>query len=624
MKKPYLFFHIFNGLSGNTSFRRRLFISFLAIAIPILAAMAIFSYLLTSNSTKQTLTQAQETELGHLNARLLSVYSDIESVSRDIILSSDIQDYMTTAGNEQTYPDDSAVSYTVSALMSGRDYIDSIVITGNTYTLFSTANAYTDKASFQGIREKWWYRDLLLQPRSFRWYPFSTITTQTYEAQQKGEIPIQINTHMLARSIYSVDSPSRRLGYLMIYVNNDYMQNLWRSTNWGTTTNLYLLDKDGNVIDSNRPLRDYSPLMKELGTAETNQFVRYDGSAYIYTCSDLGINGWRTCMITPYRELSKPLSNIAIILMILIIALVLLIFLMSTRSSYNMSRPIAVLSNIMDDYHGSDTATKEELEQDPVKQGDYLLAETYASRTDEIGDIYRSYAQLQERIQNLIQEIYVKNLEKKDAELALLQSQINPHFLYNTLDSINWLALMHDEEEISNMITALSDTFRLSLMKNSDYYVELSTEIEYVTSYLMLQKFRYGDKLEYSIHAPEDKSKLLIPRFILQPLTENSIKHGISKLPEGGRIDIDVAADDTLVITVKNDGTDIDLQKMSEILVYNPADSELLSFQPEGYGVQNIFRRIKVICGDEYGLAYAIERGRTVCKVTLPIKKAAP
>ncbi|MBQ9023246.1 MAG: sensor histidine kinase [Eubacterium sp.] len=609
MKKPDLFFHIFSGLPRNTSFRQRLFISFLVIAIPVLAAMAIFSYALTSNSTKQTLIQAQETQVGHLNARLLSVYSNIESISRDIILSSDIQDYMRDAGTNRSYPDDSAVSYTISALMTDRDFIDSIVITGNTYTLFSTTAAYTDKASFNGIREKWWYRDLLLQDRSAVWYSYATLSTQRMKAQQNGEIPDQINTQMLARPIYSVDTPGMRLGYLMIYTDNDYMQNLWRSLDWGSTTNLYLIDRDGNVIDSNRPMRDYSNLISEYGISDQNGFVRYEGSPYLYSCADLGINGWRTVMITPYNELNRPMSNIVIILLILIAALVFIIFLMSNRSSYHMARPIAVLSHIMDSYHGSDTVPDPE------------LVKPYEDRTDEIGDIYRSYAQLQERIQNLIQEIYVKNLEKKDAELALLQSQINPHFLYNTLDSINWLALMHDEEEISNMITALSDTFRLSLMKSNSYFVEMSAEAEYVSSYLMLQKFRYGDKLNYTVTVPPEAEKLYIPRFILQPLVENALKHGISKLPNGGKIDIEISVEENLIILVKNDGSDIDLEKMGDILVYHPSESELLSFKPEGYGVQNIFRRIKVICGEEYGLSYSVERARTVCRITLPIKE---
>ena len=609
MERKSIFFHIFNGLPRNTSFRGRLFLSFLTIAIPALAAMAIVSYLLTADSIRQTLTQAQETQLMHLNSRLTTVYSNIEGVSRDILLSSDIQSYLTKAAKDNSYPEDSAVSYTVSALMSGRDYIDSIVITGKNYTLFSTSSAYTDKASFQNIQEKWWYPYMISQNHTFAWYPYATLTAHSWRAQQFGEIPPQINTHMLARPIYEVNAPSNMLGYLMIYVSQDYMHNLWHDLNWGNTTNIFLLDKNNHVLDSNNSLRDYSEVMEQFGTRDGNELVRFNGAHYIYSCTDLGINDWKTVMITPYRELNRPMPTIAIVLIILIIALTFLIFIMSNRSSVNMSRPIIVLSQVMDAYHGSDT------EAPPH------LVSVYEQRTDEIGGIYRSYAQLQNRINSLIQEIYVKNLEKKDAELALLQSQINPHFLYNTLDSINWLALMHEEEEISNMVTALSDTFRLSLMKNNSYFVQLALEIEYIESYLMLQKFRYGDKLTYTIDVPEESKALFLPRFILQPLVENSLKHGIRALPNGGRISITVEVKQQLTIEVENDGNGIDLEKMSRILVYDPAESELLSFKSEGYGVQNIFRRIKVICGNEYGLAYSMRRGKTVCTVTLPIRK---
>ena len=602
MKKRGLFFYIFNGFPKNLSFRGRLFISFMAIAIPVLATMALISYLLTATNNINTMVQAQETQLAHLNARLSSVYSDTESVSRDIILSATIQNYMNEALQSNSYPDDANVSYTLAALMADRDYIDSIVLTSTSYTLFSTGKAYTDRASFDKIKTKWWYHDMTASPRSSNWFPYSTLSSKSWNSQRNGEIPPQNNTHMLARGIYSVDSPDVQLGYVMIYLNDDYMQRLWHEIDWGSTTNMYLLDSDDHVLSSNLPMRDYSDILSEYGSSTQNLALWHNGGSFIYSCSELGINDWKTCMISRYKELNHSLPNFATILFILILALIVLIFLMSRRSAVYMSRPITVLSNVMDSYHG------------PQQPKNSALMERYSRRTDEIGDIYRSYEQLQNRVQNLIQEIYVKNLEKKDAELALLQSQINPHFL-------NWLALMHDEEEISNMVTALSDTFRLSLMKNNTYFVELDMEIEYVKSYLVLQHYRFGDKLSYEIHVPEFEKKLFIPRFILQPLVENGIKHGLSKLPGGGHIEIDVKREsENLIIYVKNDGVSLDIDKMDRILVYNPADSELLSFKSEGYGVQNIFRRIKVICGEEYGLAYSIERGQTVCKITLPVK----
>lgn len=171
------------------------------------------------------------------------------------------------------------------------------------------------------------------------------------------------------------------------------------------------------------------------------------------------------------------------------------------------------------------------------------------------------------------------------------------------------------------MITALSDTFRLSLMKNNSSFIEMDQEIRYIQSYLVLQKFRYADRLTYDFDLPEDTSSLYIPRFILQPVIENSLKHGIDKLPNGGRLSIRIRVDDQVVIEVINDGSDIDLEKMKRILVFHPEDSDILNFKKEGYGVQNIHRRIKIICGDAYGLSYSTTFRQTVCRITLPIKR---
>ena len=222
---------------------------------------------------------------------------------------------------------------------------------------------------------------------------------------------------------------------------------------------------------------------------------------------------------------------------------------------------------MMDAYHGAD------------QKFDENMVRLYQNRSDEIGQMYRSYEQLEERMNRLIQEIYVKNLEKKDAELALLQSQIDPHFLYNTLDSINWIALANDQDEISEMITALSDTFRLSLMKNNSSFVEMEQEIQYIQSYLILQKFRYADRLAYDFDMPDPLPPLYIPRFILQPVVENALKHGINTLENGGRLLIQVSVGKQVVLRVVNDGTNIDLKKMKSLLIFHPEDSDILNFK---------------------------------------------
>ena len=221
----------------------------------------------------------------------------------------------------------------------------------------------------------------------------------------------------------------------------------------------------------------------------------------------------------------------------------------------------------------------------------------------------------------MINEIYLKDLEKKDAELALMQSQINPHFLYNTLDSINWLAMVNEQDEISEMVTALSDTFRLSLRRSNSPYVKIGQELEYLDSYMVLQKIRFGEKLTYSSSASPDITKLYMLRFVLQPIVENAIKHGLAVRENGGRIELRFWLEgDCLQIDVINDGAEIDLAQMELILAFDLETDAFLNFAQKGYGLQNINRRIKIVHGSDYGLQYQIlAEAKTCCRITLPI-----
>ena len=608
-ERKFLFFKIFNGLSDSASFQRRLFMSFLFIAIPVISGVLVIAFSIIQFSTHETVTQTQATELEKTSAQLESIFNDTENMSRELIYNSIIQEYLTTANGSVAYPDDTDTAYYINGLILNRDYIDSIVVTTKDRTIYSTENAYTDRSGFQNICEKWWYPRLISLNEPYAWFPYSRLTATVYESQEKNEIPRQINTLMLARPIYSTTDYHSVLGYLMIYLDDEYVEQLWQDISWGKTTNVFLLNDSGDLIMANSMMDNYYNIFIQADYQKGNQIFRCEGEQYVLTASEMNSDNWMIYMLTPYQEINGTATTMMYILILSIAAIIIALFFMSKYSSSNMARPIVSLSRMMDAYHGSD----QELDADTVKR--------YQNRSDEIGQMYRSYEQLADRMNRLIQEIYVKNLEKKDAELALLQSQIDPHFLYNTLDSINWIALANDQDEISEMITALSDTFRLSLMKNNSSFVEMEQEIQYIQSYLVLQKFRYADRLSYSFDMPDPLPSLYIPRFILQPVVENALKHGINNIENGGHLSISVSIGNSVVLRVINDGTDIDLEKMKSLLVFNPEDSDILNFKNEGYGVQNIHRRIKIICGDEYGLGYSTTKFQTICQITLPVKK---
>ena len=608
-EKNFLFFKIFNGLSDSTSFQRRLFMSFLFIAIPVISGILILAFSIIQFTTHETVMQTQATELEKTSAQLEFVISDTENMSRELIYNSTVQEYLSAANASSAYPDDTDVSYYVNGLILNRDYINSIVLTTKTHTVYSTENAYTDRSGFQNIRQKWWYSQLTDMSSPYSWFPYSRLTKTDYAAQENNEIPRQINTLMLARPIVSTSDYRTVLGYLMIYLDDEYVEQLWQDISWGKTTNVFLFSKDNKLIITNALMNNYSDAFISVDYQTGNQIFRYEKELYVLTASEMDTDNWTIYMLTPYSEVNGTATTMMYILLLSLAAIFAALFLMSRYSASSMARPIIVLSKKMDAYHGSD----QKLDPDAVKR--------YRNRSDEIGQMYRSYEQLEDRMNRLIQEIYVKNLEKKDAELALLQSQIDPHFLYNTLDSINWIALANDQDEISEMITALSDTFRLSLMKNNSSFVEMEQEIQYIQSYLVLQKFRYTDRLTYDFDMPDPLPALYIPRFILQPVVENALKHGINNREEGGHLSISVSIGKQVILRVVNDGTQIDLEQMKSLLVFNPEDSDILNFKNEGYGVQNIHRRIKIICGDEYGLSYSVTKFQTICQITLPVKE---
>lgn len=609
-RKKFPFFRIYNELPDFVSFKTRLFLAFILIAVPILAVLCIGSFLVLRASTRENIQKSQVTSLEQINTQLLYIINDTENMSREIIFTTAVQEIMTDSYAGEIYPDDSSVTYYINSFLANRDYVDCIVLTGIDHTVFSTERAYTDVSSFQNIQQKWWYKDMTSNTNSYGWYSYARLDTESYQKELNDPDSVQKNALMLARPIYSMEDYKTQLGYMMIYLDESYIEEILNGVTFGNTSNLFLLDESGQVLAANQPGKDYSGVLSDIPLQSGSRIESWNGKNYVISCSDVTLNNWKICMVTPYYEIDSSINMLKIEMAVMVIVIVLTLFLMARYSAANMARPIIVLSEMMDSYHGKD----QEVSPDSV--------EIYRKRTDEIGQMYRSYEQLEYRMDMLIKEIYVKNLEKKDAELALLQSQIDPHFLYNTLDSINWIALANDQDEISEMITALSDTFRLSLMKNNSSFVEMTQEIQYVKSYLVLQQFRYGDRLVYEFVLPEPLPKLYIPRFILQPVIENALKHGISKLENGGIVRIEVNIGEQINITVTNDGNDIDLKKMDSLLVFDPKESDILNFKKDGYGVQNIHRRIKIICGDAYGLTYEKTDTQTICKIVLPVKES--
>ena len=238
--------------------------------------------------------------------------------------------------------------------------------------------------------------------------------------------------------------------------------------------------------------------------------------------------------------------------------------------------------------------------------------ESYHSE-DEIGQLEHDFELMIREINTLINENYLKQLTIKDAKYRALQSQVNPHFLYNTLTSINALAKISKQEKISTMVEALSNLFRFSV-NNDKPLIKLSDEIKILENYMAIQKIRYQSRLNYTLNIEQDYWDYLIPPFTLQPLVENSIKYGISEKRTNGFIKISCfEKNDTLFIHVADNGPGMNPNYLDNIDASSNTSNHI------GIGLRNINARIKLMFGEAYGLAIKSSQGQgTTIIISLP------
>jgi two-component system sensor histidine kinase YesM len=231
---------------------------------------------------------------------------------------------------------------------------------------------------------------------------------------------------------------------------------------------------------------------------------------------------------------------------------------------------------------------------------------------DEIGQINREVEQLFCRLNDLIKEVYVNKIYSQEATLKMLTSQINPHFLYNTLDSIHWKAIQNKDFEVSEQIEALSDMFRHVLSPGKDL-VTVAEETAQLENYLFIMNFRYGKRLNCTISVNDDLKNIKIPKLILQPLVENSILHGIDKCVENGRIKVTVDRNnDLLSVKVWDNGMGADMASINSLL----QDKEI---SHNVFALKNIDRRVKLRYGDAYGVVFESGKGEgTTVAVLIP------
>ncbi|MCX7773069.1 MAG: sensor histidine kinase, partial [Clostridia bacterium] len=253
-----------------------------------------------------------------------------------------------------------------------------------------------------------------------------------------------------------------------------------------------------------------------------------------------------------------------------------------------------------------------------VEKGEFDIC-IDVSGEDEVKRLSRTFNLMVTRIKDLMRQNIEDQEAKRRSEFAALQAQINPHFLYNTLDSIVWMNENSKYEGVTTMVAALAKLFRISISRGNEM-ITVSDELEHAKSYLIIQKIRYKDKFEFEIDSEPDVLSHMTPKLILQPIIENAIYHGVEKIHEKGIIKVSAAIkDDKILFQVTDNGYGIKPEVLAGILDREPRDTK-----KSGVGLKNVHERIQLCFGKQYGIKIesCLDEGTTV-NIWLPLDGAA-
>ncbi len=244
-------------------------------------------------------------------------------------------------------------------------------------------------------------------------------------------------------------------------------------------------------------------------------------------------------------------------------------------------------------------------------------------RNDELGYVFKTFNKMSQQINNLINNVYKEKLAMKDAEIKALQAQINPHFLYNTLETINWKAKLYGVDDISEMVTALSSIIDANIDRNNEKMIPIKKELEYIDNYNLLIQKRFGKKIAFVKSIEDVTLEFNIPRLLIQPLIENAIYHGLETKKGGGTVELIITVEENMVlIIVADDGTGIDDDVLKSLKASLDKNVENQYESRTKIGIMNVHKRIKLIYGEEYGLKIFSEAGKgTTIILKLPFRE---
>lgn len=556
----------------RSTLNKRIWVSFTLLIVFCIAATGLFAYSMAS--------RAMERNARELNQNVLNKSADVldQKLKQIIVASSTLmlsEAYEQTmrdiqANNEERYYANLSrlqVSF-VQAELTEKS-IDSILISTPAGDFYPTSKVRRPNVSFQQTEL---YRHIQENPES-EWLK-----------SHKDELFMGDNQviSLLLQPLTEYYVPDV---FLAVNVHEDMIGDVIRKDLTGRTTRFLLLDKEGNSVmgASERPEWSKDPSFVQNITAGKSgdfEFGTEGGSMLVNFARSNYADDWILVSYMSKQQLLEPVENIKWLVLMMMAGCILLALFLARYLSNLLLKPLLHLQKTMRRVENND-----------------LSARFQSPFQDEISDAGRQFNRMLGTIQELIHEVMDTEEEKRKAEVKALQAQIDPHFLYNTLNTIFWKCEMNEYEDVKAMVISLSALFRLGL-NNGQEITTLGKELEHVRQYLQIQKQCYESLFDYTIEAEPEWSELPVLKILIQPLVENSILHGMKALKEKGHIRIKVEKEGRmLLIKVIDNGVGMDVGTLGAKM--NDAASP-----SNGYALTNVRSRLQLYYGNEAAITF--------------------
>lgn len=373
-------------------------------------------------------------------------------------------------------------------------------------------------------------------------------------------------------------------GVILMDVHLKTIEKVFSTVRPGTLGFLYLADPAGDVVYAPVNPLVYRIPASFLKEGRSRSLFTIDGRIYQVLSTPSAYTGLSTVAVYSLDEALGGARLLGLFAILIGAATFGLAIGVSFWVSAGIARPIVRLRRLMEE---AETGNLDVRFPDPPN--------------DEVGRLGQSFNTMIGEIGKLLDQVYLEQQKKREAEFRILQAQIKPHFLYNTLDTIHWMAQEKGASDIVGIVDALTRLFRISLSKGRDV-IRLEEELEHVTSYLVIQKIRYLDKFDYVIDVDPELLSFPVVKLTLQPLVENALYHGIKEKPGKGTLKVSARREgEALVLTVADNGAGMAPEAV-EALETNLRQDEDPSSQ--GFGVFSVHHRIRLVFGDGWGLSY--------------------